>query len=74
MQGNNWVKCSDSLPPEDIIVIVYAKAEDGEDEIGIAWREDTSRTFIFYDDGKTQLKCRPTHWMECPLPPMPEGE
>ncbi|HDF2344091.1 TPA: DUF551 domain-containing protein [Morganella morganii] len=64
-----WIKCSDDLPPEDHVVLVYAKADDGEDEIGIAWREDTSHAFIFYEDEKQQLKCKPTHWMECPQPP-----
>lgn len=76
MQGTNWVKCSDKMPPDDTSVLCC----DIDSLSGDMFIADFIKEFTFgkrtvltgFYRGNRQATV--THWMYLPLPPMPEGE
>ncbi|HEK2837720.1 TPA: DUF551 domain-containing protein [Proteus mirabilis] len=74
MQGTNWVKSSDKMPPYKTPVLCC----DINSLYGEVFIADYIREFRFGDRAKLtgfyrgNMQGNVTHWMS--LPPMPEGE
>ena len=61
----SWVKCSDELPPVD--VVVNTKIDDGNGVRNVQklkryQREANSRSLWFLPDGSMYVYYEPTHW------------
>lgn len=75
---SEWIKCSERLPEEYVIVICYAKHYDDENfsvRPGWCWKQDDKHkwvTSVIGTNGVDGQIDEVTHWM--PLPSPPEDE
>lgn len=60
----NWIKCSERMPPEGEDVLVYDESENSQHVASWSYQ-----SWVYGVSWDVNLECYPTHWQPLPEPP-----